>query len=79
LKTRIGFGDDGTIIEIFVVRIFPCPCLGQEPKARVVTKIVSFSGGDRLMFNQMDKFQRWVVSKDVVWANMIGFFGLTTL
>jgi hypothetical protein len=44
-----------------------------------VTKNVSFSGGNRLMFSQMDKFQRWVVSKDVVWANTIGISGLTTL
>jgi hypothetical protein len=62
-----------------LVRTFPCLCLGREPKVRVVTKNVSFSGGNRLMFSQMDKFQRWVVSKDVVWANTIGIYGLTTL
>jgi len=40
---------------------------------------MSFSGGGRLMFNQMDKFQHWVASKNVMWANMIGLSSLTTL
>jgi hypothetical protein len=34
-------------------------------------KIMSFFGGGRLMFSQMDKFQHWVVSKDVAWEKMI--------
>jgi hypothetical protein len=42
-------------------------------------KIMSFSGGGRLMFNQMDKFQHWVASKNVMWAKMIGLSSLTTL
>jgi hypothetical protein len=30
------------------------------------------------MFSQMDKFQRWVASRDVAWVKLIGLFGLTT-
>jgi hypothetical protein len=42
-------------------------------------KIMSFFGGGRLMFSQMDKFQHWVVSKDVAWEKMIRFSSLMTL
>jgi hypothetical protein len=42
-------------------------------------EIVSFFGGGRMMFSQMDKFQCWVASRDVAWAKMIRFSGLTTL
>jgi hypothetical protein len=42
-------------------------------------KIVSFFGGSKFMFNQMDKFQCWVANMDVTWAKTIGLFGLMTL
>ncbi len=29
---------------------------------------VSFFGGGRFMFSQMNEFQRWVPSRDVTWA-----------
>jgi hypothetical protein len=41
-------------------------------------KIVSFSNGCRLMFSDMDKFQCWVVTKDVTWAKTIRLSDLTT-
>ncbi len=30
------------------------------------------------MFSQMDKFQRWVASRDVTWVKLIGLSGLMT-
>jgi hypothetical protein len=50
-----------------------------EPENERRMKIVSFFGGSRFMFSPMDKFQCWVVSKDVAWTKMIGLSGLTTL
>ncbi len=41
-------------------------------------KIVSFSNGGRLMFNQMDKFQHGT-KQDIAWAKLIGLSDLTTL
>jgi hypothetical protein len=50
-----------------------------ESKNEKRRKIVSFFGGNRLMFSLMDKFQCWVASKDVAWEKMIRFSSLTTL
>jgi hypothetical protein len=41
-------------------------------------KNVSFSSAGRLMFNQMNRFQCWVVNNDVAWAKLIVFACLTT-
>jgi hypothetical protein len=40
---------------------------------------MSLFGKGRILFSQMDKFQCWVVSQDVMWACIIKLFGLTTL
>jgi hypothetical protein len=36
-----------------------------EPEIDRKKKIISVFSGSRIMFNQMDKFQRWVVNRDV--------------
>jgi hypothetical protein len=40
--------------------------------------IISLFGGGWIMFNQMDKFQCWVASRNVTWAHIIGFSSLMT-
>jgi hypothetical protein len=49
-----------------------------ETKLEKKRRRIFFSSGHRLMFSQMDKFQCWVINKDVTWAKSIGLFGLMT-